>query len=815
MIIRHNRSSSVFAGAASFAALCLVCSGAQAADCFDRNAIDAKAGNATAVTGPEVGLQRADAAEFIRPDAGQDLFTGDRVRTGDASHLQLKLCDWSTYTFSPNSESEISEFYSDDGARRRRVVNFFRGGFRLASGRNTEPGSTEVKIQESGVTMGVRGTSVLLVELDGVVYALLEGPVRDNEALEPRGQVGFWTDENRDAVISSLRRPGWVVTIGPDGVSDPFRAPADLLRRIYEAFVPVIPDEEGEGANYQYAGDPGGDSGQGAQEGGDGLQYAGNDGQRESDDTTNRPEQGCGTTIPIEECEMQAFPINVGDILPLDALEEFAAAQGLMPDGTVLALAQAQLFVDSGSGPVQVDQGVALIQIHVDWASRTIAPEALASFVKLDFSVTNPADLTVRNPAPFNVPPEIEDAYIQAVLASVGVPFASGLGDLAVFNTQLFTFTIRKGVGDTVTVDVDVDVSANDNSGDTFTATSTFRDLMLTPGPGQLAFFNDFDFADVLSIAGLDLVGGSRGGVSTLFNFGHLVVSTLGAPTELTGVAAGQLEINFANRTVGGGSSFLAVTAAADPAIGGVSRVQFIPLNQTVSFDSGLFGLAFYPLAGLTSDPNLLQGQALVNSSDGLFGDIAAILAVDGGNHLYTEFFTPEVFSTIFPIATIADLEAQAAPGALGAGTFHYDGATAVNGFSQIETAGGVFAFGSASASIDINFANRTIGGGNSFVAVDINATFPEIINLNFSELLNAVSFDEAANGAGVFGFDGSDFSGNNIQSLLLLIRDGNQAGAGDFADIDFLFTDGAGGDGFGQVTNMPLTSGATLAPLP
>ena len=37
-------------------------------------------------------------------------------------------------------------------------MNYARGGFRYSSGRDTEPGSTEVEIQESGVTMGVRGT---------------------------------------------------------------------------------------------------------------------------------------------------------------------------------------------------------------------------------------------------------------------------------------------------------------------------------------------------------------------------------------------------------------------------------------------------------------------------------------------------------------------------------------------------------------------------------------------------------------------------------------------------------------------------------
>lgn len=824
MTSRGNRIHSGLIAAASAAALLLVPAGARAAECFDRNTPDPKAGNATAVTGPEVGLQKASADMFNRPRAGQDVFTGDRVRTGADSHLQLKLCDWSTYTFSPDSESAIDEFYAADGARQRRVVNFFRGGFRLASGRNTQPGDTEVKIQDSGVTMGVRGTSVLLVEIDGVVYALLEGPIQDNNALQPKGETAFWNDENRDAIIASLRRPGWVVTIGPDGVSDPFKADADLLRRIYEAFVPVIPDEDGEATDYQMAGDPEDDSGQGTQEGNEGSNYASNDSQRESDDTTTQPEQGCGSTIPVEECEEQITPppppppppLDVGDILPLDRLEDFAVAQ-MTPDGHVLALVSAQLFVDSGTGPVLQDEGVALVQLEIDWANRTIAPEALGSFVKLDFSVSDPNDLTIRD-FDFFVPDEIEDAYIDALLASANAAFASGLNNESVFALPLFTVTIRQGEGETVTVDVDVDFAAIDNQNNTFSATAMFRDLMVMPGPGELAFFS-FDLGNALTPAEAGLI--DRGGTATLSGPSFVVGSTLGGATELNGVAYAQLEVDFGSRTVGGGTSFLAIMAAADPAIGGATQIQYIPLNTAVGFDSGLFGLMFYPLSTLTSDPDLLKGQAIVANPDGLGGSIAAIVNTSNGSHLYTDIEFFENFSPT-PLSTIAQLDAQSGviesffDVSVGT-TFRYDGTSAGGyngGFANLETAGGIFTFGTVEASIDINFANRTLGGGASFVSVAINDSFNNIF-LNFSETLNAVGFDDAADGVGVFGFDGSDFSGSNIEAALLLLRTGGTVGAGEFADLYFDFNDGAGGDGEGIAEEIPITDGATAPPIP
>lgn len=785
---------------------------AHAAECFDRQTDDPKAGDATAVVGPSVGVLRASTDGFLRPDAGDDLFTGDRVRTGADSHLQLKLCDWSTYTFSPDSESDISEFFDEDGVGRRRVINFLRGGFRLASGRDTEPGSTEVEIQESGVTMGVRGTNVILVELDGVVYALLEGPARENSGLSPQGLVDFW-EGNSEAIISRLKRPGYAVRIDADGVSSPFRADRELLQRIYGAFVAL--NQETDGELTDGAGDPLDNSGQGGQEGVFFQQVVVKEGNQKNENTENNPEQPVLNGITLEELKNLAFPINIGDILPLDALEKFAAAQ-LNPDGHVLALASAQLFVDTGSGATLVNQGVVLIQIHIDWANRTLAPEALASFVKLDFSVSDPNDLTIANPLDVVLSDEIDQAYLQAVLASANLPFMNGVNGLAVFEAPLFVFTIRKGLNDTVTVDVAVDFNATDNQGVTVNVVSDFSNLILAPGMGDLAFF-DFDLGDVASVAELD--GFATSGTSVLSGVSDVVISTLGAPTPLNGISFGQLEVNFDNRTVGGGGSFLAITAAADPAIGGATTTQFVAFDQAVLFDNGLFNLAFFPLASLTSDPALLKGEALIGlegGADGLEGDIAAIVSDDSGNHLFTEIeIDDENLGFGLPIATIADLEAQAATRK---GVWRFDGTFPGRGpfvSAELETANNQFFTGKASASIDINFTNRSIGGGDSFVSVDIPGSGSPIPLLNFIESLNVVSFGDAVKGVGVFGFDSGDFSGNNIDSALFLIRSGPDFGAGVRADLFFNFNDGAGGAGFGEVSGMPIREGSTLISLP
>ncbi len=791
--------SSLLKSAAILAALATSPVAANAAECFDRDTDDPKAGNATAVIGPVVDVERQNLAGAFRPASGADMFSGDLVRTGDASHMQLKLCDWSTYTFSPNSESAINEFFNADGAGKRRVVNFFRGGFRMASGRDTEPGSTEVEIQESGVTMGVRGTNVILVELDGYVYALLEGPVRDNSGLSPKGLVDFWNDDNRSVIEATLKRPGFAVRIGPDGVSEPFRADDALLRRIYAAFVPVVPEDDG--LEFDYPGDPLGQSGQGAQEADDTRQFVQNQNGIQDENTENYPEEpsnnGDDPDPPIV--------IPVGDILPLDVLDDFAGMQA-SPSGNVFVIAPATVSVDAGTGPV-VTNGVAMFQIAIDWTTRTIAPEALASFVKFDFSVNNPSDLTQSNPSEPFIPFQLFQALRTALLNSAGIPFANGEGGLSVFTSQTYALTVRQGPNGTVTVDVALeDFAGVDGQGVTYVVNSAADDVALLPAEGDLAYFST-PLGSVFTPAQLDNL--VRGGTATLVGVTDLVISTLGSATQIDGVAVAQLEVNFTNRTVGGGSSFLAISAATNPAIGGQNTVQYVPLNQTVPFGGGLFNLAFYTLAPLSSSGNVVKGEALIANVEGLGGAIAAIVRDGAGNHLYTDVELFEDIDGVGAISTIAALEAQA--GNLGGGTFYYDGRNSGSGFVNLERANGSVEFGGAVANIDINFANRTVGGGNSHIAFDINNPLNNF-NLSVLEYLNAVSFDDAISSVGVFGFDAGDFDGTNIDNAMFLIRSGGNIGAGEAADIYFNFNDGAGGKGFGGVVDMPLTPGASPA---
>ncbi|MEE2691877.1 MAG: FecR domain-containing protein [Pseudomonadota bacterium] len=774
---------------------------ANAAECFDEDTSNPKAGAATAVVGPDVGLKQGG-GDYERPAAGDDVFSEDYARTGADSHLQLKLCDWSTYTLSPESEAQISEFYDDEGARRRRLVNYVRGGFRYASGRDTESGSTDVEIQESGVTMGVRGTNVILVELDGVVYALLEGPALDNNGLTPQGRVEFWTGDNRRAIEAKLMRPGWAVRIGPDGVSEPFRADPELLRRIYQAFLPGVPDETPD--NPEYESDPEDDSGQGGQNGQWGIEVANNYGQQNNDNTENFPEQPFQAGEPPEEPETPPFPVNVGDVLPLDALEYYA--ENFAPaSGHIFALAPAQLFVDDGSGATLVDEGVVLIQINIDSASHTIAPEALASFVKFDFSILDPGNLGTDD-NDFFLGGTVPAAYVQALLASANIAFPSGQNGLAMFPTQAFAVTIRQGAGNTVTVDVAVDFTALDPQHGSVNALAEALNLQLMPGAGELAYF-DFGLSDVFTID--DLTAHQTSGTVKISGFTPNVAQTTGQIGPVTGLAYAQLEVNFNNKTVGGPGSFMVMTAAASAATGNQQANAFISLDQPVAFGSGLFNMALYPLSGLTNSGALVAGQALVveGSDVPVYADIAAILTADTGAHLYAEVLAgDEFFGANYAPSTIAELDSLGAM--LGTGAFYFDGGGASVNSAFLSNPVDGDSFGNMYGQIDINFGDRTIGGGESFISADL-FNFNTSSTFQFTEYLSETSFNSALGGQGVFAFDGGDFDGNNIQSLIFIIRNDLAGNAAQSADAFMNFTDGAGGKGVGELREMVFSPGS------
>ncbi len=792
-MIRNSFLRNSVSSAALFAALAIAPTTADAARCFGKETSAQKAGNATAVRGPDVGLKKAAAADFARPAAGADVFGGDRVRTGDQSILQVKLCDWSTYTFSPDSESDINEFYSADGAQRRRVVNFLRGGMRLLSGKESGPDDTEVKFEEAGVTMGVRGTGVVIVELDGLIYILLEGPGLENSGLANPGKVDF-TDDEKKEILAKLYRPGFAVTIGPDGVSDPFMPDAELLQRIYAAFTPTFASTD-EGDNPPFNGSPEDTSGQGAQQGEQGVDTSNEQGETEDEDSEIEP----------------PFTPTMGQTLTIPELDAFGSMFSA-PDGHFLAVAPAQFFASFNGQPrQQLTSGVALMQMHVDFSTRTVAPEAALSFTILDSSVSNPADLSVDNMdmlPDVNFEPTI-DAYRQAQLDNIGFSFDTGVGGFANFVTAFYNLTLRQSaLPNSVALDAGVTFVGPSDPQFVLSADAFFQGLEIIPGQSELVFFDsdNFDLAQVFSIAELDAFPAS--GLVKYAGFNDLAVSTLGSPAIIPGYGYTEMMVDFGARTIGGPGSFLFITASANPAIG-AGRNVFVPFGTAVPWSSGVFNMAIVPLDPATADPNFVAGEFVAALIDACcFGGlVAATLDAGGGAHLYT--LIDELFdqSNANPITSFAALDA------IPAAVARYDGSQQP-GFAEFTDAAGVGASGFAFASLDIDFGAKTIGGGNSFVQVAINDSLANIF-VNFTENVGVINFNRAQGNLALFGLDNADFNGANVTAgLLRLLTTPNPsvgppipAGEG---LLNFTFTDGAGGEGHADVGPMPVVPGPT-----
>jgi len=104
--------------------------------------------------------------------AGNDLFTNERIRTGEDSVAQILLLDKTTLTVGPRAELTLDSFVYNPskGGTGRVVLNAIQGSFRFISG-SQNPRSYTIKTPVGN--LGVRGTIVDLIVQNGVVTVIL------------------------------------------------------------------------------------------------------------------------------------------------------------------------------------------------------------------------------------------------------------------------------------------------------------------------------------------------------------------------------------------------------------------------------------------------------------------------------------------------------------------------------------------------------------------------------------------------------------------------------------------------------------------
>jgi hypothetical protein len=111
--------------------------------------------------------------------SGSDVFTNERIRTGQEAMAQILLLDKTSLTVGPRSELTLDRFvYNPSSGAGQVVVNAVRGAFRFVSG--SQP-SRNYTIRTPIGYLGVRGSvGDLLVQNQQVIVILVEGGLAMN-----------------------------------------------------------------------------------------------------------------------------------------------------------------------------------------------------------------------------------------------------------------------------------------------------------------------------------------------------------------------------------------------------------------------------------------------------------------------------------------------------------------------------------------------------------------------------------------------------------------------------------------------------------
>ena len=158
-------------------------------------------------------VQRVSGGGTQPLSVGSDLFTAERIRTGESSAAQILLLDKTTLTVGPSAELTLDRFvYEPSQSKGRVVLNAVKGAFRFVTGSQT-PSTYSIKTPVG--TIGVRGTIVDLLVSDGrTVVTLVQGAL----SIVVNG------------VTYTLDKPGTSYSFGRDGsVSGPTAADGTIV----------------------------------------------------------------------------------------------------------------------------------------------------------------------------------------------------------------------------------------------------------------------------------------------------------------------------------------------------------------------------------------------------------------------------------------------------------------------------------------------------------------------------------------------------------------------------------------------------------
>lgn len=228
-----------------------------------------KAGIAAGVAGKvQISEGARTAPEPVK--TGMEVLMRDRVQSENAGRMQVLLMDETVFTIGPNSDLVIDEFVYDPSTGAGKVTaNFTKGMLRYVSGKVAAASPGNVTIRTATATIGVRGTSLFIVDApaqgaegdeqdQGTQFIGLLGPGDKNDG---NLKAGGLTVTGGGVSVDVLRAGNGVFTTPGQPVGPVVPTPPEILQLVANGMTGQLPSDDGAAAEGEGEGEEGeGDS---------------------------------------------------------------------------------------------------------------------------------------------------------------------------------------------------------------------------------------------------------------------------------------------------------------------------------------------------------------------------------------------------------------------------------------------------------------------------------------------------------------------------------------------------------------------------
>ncbi len=141
---------------------------------------------------------------------GSRIIHNERISTSDTGSVQVVFVDKTTLSIGPSSSLVIDKFVYDPSTKAGSMaVSLSKGAMRFVGGNASHTGGAEVKTPVA--TVGIRGAVASVTHRGGQTRAIL--------------QFGTMTVTDLAGESVIVRRPGFMVTVGREGIQGPNRVP--------------------------------------------------------------------------------------------------------------------------------------------------------------------------------------------------------------------------------------------------------------------------------------------------------------------------------------------------------------------------------------------------------------------------------------------------------------------------------------------------------------------------------------------------------------------------------------------------------------